>query len=410
MSSLSRPRARRCARALQLAWVLGAGCTSAASTPATVAPVAATAAAAHTSALASTPGEAAERSAAAVGDAAADPALAAVTLPPRPEWMDKYAGSDPGDPRFFVIDALMRTYGLGRAQAIELQNHHRDLTRAAPELAPAAAFRTALERAQAGTFERPRDEARLRDAPFIVVFDLDETLYDQYLRAPEACPPGQLVAVPRGDGSTAALHPTPGWDAAIERLHALGGAVVIFSANRDVNNRENLAALQLGGVPVWDHPKVAAIATNSHLVLQSKHEGEGASDPRRGHPVPEPFKDLRMFDESLTRVILVDDNPLRVAQHRNLRLIQKFDGDARCAATDPAQRRAWDRSLAVVVAEIEQAVAYMQRANVDFATAYLPFTQLGQLTVQWLIDTRKLTRAQAIAAVRREPSLVPREF
>src|SRR5690606_24351236 len=58
--------------------------------------------------------------------------LAAMTLPSRPDWMDKYAGQAP-DERFFDIAALMEAHGLDRARAVELQNHFRDLTRAQPQ-------------------------------------------------------------------------------------------------------------------------------------------------------------------------------------------------------------------------------------------------------------------------------------
>ena len=64
------------------------------------------------------------------------------------------------------------------------------------------------------------------------------------------------------------------------------------------------------GVPLTQSEHIAGIMTNSHLIRQEKTELRGARVKPRGRPVLE-MKDLRPFDESLERVIIVDDNPLR---------------------------------------------------------------------------------------------------
>lgn len=100
-----------------------------------------------------------------------------------PDWVDKYAGPNPEERRFFNISRLMARFQLTRAQAVELQNHYRDLTR--PESAPSKveAFNTALERVRRGEFESRLQPEKLAKARFIVVFDLDETLLSQYYPA-----------------------------------------------------------------------------------------------------------------------------------------------------------------------------------------------------------------------------------
>jgi hypothetical protein len=328
---------------------------------------------------------------------APDP-LAEVTIPPRPDWTDPYADSNEGDHRFFDIDALMQRHGLSRAQAVELQNHYRDASRADQNAPPPELFAVALAKAQAGTFEDHRDEERLEQAPFIVVFDLDDTLYDQYYD-PTVAQRCHDVAY-TGDAGPKHIKLAPGWDEAIRRVRALGGAVVIYSANRDDTNLANLGHWELDGKPLTEHPDISAVLSNSHLVLQHK---------RVGRPVIEPSKDLRIVDPTLKRVIIVDDNPLRVFQFRNLRVVHKFDADAWCS--DPAKplRAAFEATLADVMEQIEDSVRYMKRTDVDFATAFLPYSALGGVAVQSL-EAGGMSRRRAIEWVRTHPDAVPGDF
>ncbi|AKI99479.1 Hypothetical protein AA314_01106 [Archangium gephyra] len=58
--------------------------------------------------------------------------LEAVTIPALPDWVDKYAGPNEEERRFFNISGLMERFQLARVQAVELQNHYRDLIRSQP--------------------------------------------------------------------------------------------------------------------------------------------------------------------------------------------------------------------------------------------------------------------------------------
>ncbi|MCA9710129.1 MAG: hypothetical protein KDK70_30095, partial [Myxococcales bacterium] len=332
-------------------------------------------------------------------DPAAAAELRAMTLPPRPEWTDRYAGSSP-DERFFDVAALMERHGLDRARAVELQNHFRDLTRAEPEGERSAQYAEALRRAQAGEFEDGRDPERLARARFIVVFDLDATLYDQSIDDAVA-PRCHDLEVPKDDGGTRPIKLTPGWADAIHRIHELGGEVVLFSANLDDRCYANARAWMLDGVPIHQHPAVAGLLTNSHLVLQPKQAGV---------PVVEPSKDLRILDPELQRVIIVDDNPRRLFQFRNVRVFKKFDAEAYCAA-DRRTRKAYDASLRTVVDEIEDALRYMDaHRGTSFADAYLPYTMLGQVAVRWIQASTRSSERAAIAALRAEPGLADADF
>lgn len=335
-------------------------------------------------------------------------ALDEVTLPARPDWMDKYAAENEGDMRFFDMGALHARHGLDRARAVELQNHYRDLTRAKPDGDRAAQFAEALARAKRGAFEDRRDHDKLRTARFVVVFDLDETLYDQFYSA-EVAKGCSDLDVDYGGGKRRKIKLTPGAAVALDRVAALGGAVVIFSAAPDDAVLANLRTWSFGGRPLPEHPAIAGVLTNSHLVLQGKHEGPGAENPRKGRPVVEPSKDLRIVDESLARAILVDDNPTRAFQFRNLRVVKKFDADLYCTTKDAKVKKAFERLLPDVVEEIEESVRWMKANTSDFATAYLPYSQLGRTAVDALRGAGMSERA-AIEHVRKHPEIVEGDF
>ena len=307
-----------------------------------------------------------------------------MTLPPRPDWADKYAGSNP-DERFLDIAALMQAHGLPRGQAVEVQNHFRDLTRAQPQGDRDAQYAEALARAR-----------------FIVVFDLDETLLDQRFDDPALARGCHEIEVPSEGGPPRPVKLTPGWAEAIGRVHELGGAVVLFSANLDDRCYAIARRWVLDGVPILEHPAIAGFLTNSHLVLQPKQAGS---------PVVEPSKDLRIVDPELRRAIIVDDNPTRLFQFANVRLVKKFQADPYCAATAAELRAAHEASLRVVVDEVEDAVRYMDaHPGTSFAQAYLPYTVLGQVTVRWLRAGAARSEAEAIAHLRAHPELADDHF
>ncbi len=328
--------------------------------------------------------------------------LDALTIPALPGWVDKYAGPNEEERRFFNISRLMERFQLTRLEAVELQYQYRNLVRSSSNPSLVHTFNTALHRSRRIELNNHHQPGKLREARFIVVFDLDETLFSQYYPAKvgEAC---HDVAIPLKDG-VRYLKLVPGWQQAFERIHALGGEIVLFSANVDALTRENLAHWKLEGVALAGHPAIAGLLTNSHLVLQEK--SEGVSDPRKGNPVREPSKDLRVFDETLRRVIIVDDNPTRLFQMRNARIFKKFEAEPFCTTSDPALRRAFEQAMPIVVREIEDSVRDMDARGVSFAEAYLPYTSLGQVTVQFLVDSGGFDRAGAIEYVRRNPQVV----
>ncbi|MEE2787039.1 MAG: NIF family HAD-type phosphatase [Myxococcota bacterium] len=332
-----------------------------------------------------------------------------LSIPTLNEWTDRYADGKKGDVRFFNITRLMNKFGLSRLQAVELQNQYRDLTRAAPETSRVDALQTALDAVKKGELESGVDAQALAKAKFTIVFDLDDTLYDQYYPGGETC---HGVAFKRQNGKMKYIQPIPGWTEAIKRIVALGGKVVLFSANLDETTLENLAQMKIDDVPLTQSPLISGIMTNSHLTQQEKTEPPGSRlTPRKGRPVIEPSKDLRHFDPSLERVIIVDDNPLRLFQYRNTRLFKKFHADDWCTTKDEVKKAAYDRAMLTVVKEIEESLAYMEaNRDVNFATAYLPYSYLGRVAVQFVMDGKNWTRAQANAYVRTHPDVVDARF
>jgi hypothetical protein len=91
---------------------------------------------------------------------------------------------------------------------------------------------------------------------------------------------------------------------------------------------------------------------------------------------------------------------------RNARIFKKFEAEPFCTTPDPALRRAFEQAMPTVVQEIEDSVRDMDARGVSFAEAYLPYTSLGQVTVQFLVDSGGFDRARAIEYVRRNPQAV----
>ncbi len=339
------------------------------------------------------------------GGAPAPDPLGAVTVPSLPEWTDRYAASKKGDVRFFNISSLMSGHGLTRLQAVELQNHYRDLTRTDPDQAGPEAFQEALARVRRGELESGLDAAALAKAPFIVVFDLDDTLYDQY-GASEGC---RDFGFERPGKGPKHVRLVPGWDEAFRRIRTAGGLVALFSANLDESTHANLRRWTYEGQDLMTSPHIAGVLTNSHLVLQEKTEGRGASNPRQGQPVAEPSKDLRVFDESLERVMVVDDNPHRLFQLGNVRLFKKFHAKALCEGVQEV-REAYALALKRVVDEVVEAADHARGQSVTFAAAFLPYSILGQVTVRWLMEAHDWDEPTAIAFVRAHPEVVEDRF
>jgi hypothetical protein len=324
------------------------------------------------------------------------------TLTPLPFWTDKHIGPNSGDMSYFKISALMKTLNLSRLQAIELQNYFRDLT--AEGMIPQASFDVALKKVRELKFESKLDPAKLNSAPFIVVFDMDETLLQQYYTVWENCEKCCDYKIKFSNG-VRCISMAPGWENILKTVKKLNGLVVIYSANTDDVVWKIVDTVTIENQELSDY--VDGVLTNSYLIRQGKYEWV----PRNatGSPVANPSKDLRLLDETLQKVIIVDDNPGPIIQNYNLRLPKKYQADQ--YYTDQEAKKAYDRQLLEIAAEIEESVEYMNKnPGVYFIQAYLPYTQLGQVALHWLVETGTFTGTAALEYIRKHPDIVDKKF
>lgn len=324
------------------------------------------------------------------------------TLTPLPFWTDKYFGPNSGDMCYFKISALVKTLNLSWLQAVELQNHFRDLT--VEGMISQASFEKALKRIQELKFESRLDPVKLNSAPFIVVFDMDETLLQQYYSIWKTNSKFCDYKIKFNDG-VRCISMAPGWQKIIRTIKKLNGLVVIFSANTDDVVWKIANTVTIENQKLSDY--VDGVMTNSYLILQGKYEWV----PRNatGSPVVIASKDLRPLDETLKKVIIVDDNPSRIIQNYNLRVPKKYQADQ--YYTDKVAKKTYDRQLPKIAEEIEESVTYMNNnPGVYFTQAYLPYTQLGQVALHWLVETGTFTETAAIAYIRKHPDIVDKKF
>jgi len=303
---------------------------------------------------------------------------------------------------FLNITKLMNDYKLTRLEATLVQSEMRRLVRTKTTEDVSVAFDQALEKVLKKELSLPLKLDVLLKADFIVVFDLDETLLDQY-KAKDTCSDIQFVDVA---GKNKFIKLAPYAEQIIKNIVLKGGAVVLFSANLDSTTMENLSHWMIDGVPATQSPLIAGILANSFLNQYEKSKTQSM--------VIVPGKDLKIIDESLKNVIIVDDNPTRLFQPARHREFKKFFANEYCDGTS-ATKKAFDRSMEVVWREVSDAVDYMrfkksQGADISFADAYLPYTATGQITMKWLMDANRVSASQAAQMIRKEPALVNGSF
>src|SRR5690606_8942830 len=180
----------------------------------------------------------------------------------------------------------------------------------------------------------------------------------------------------------------------------------LFSANVDDTVFENLAHVTAGSQLLADHPAVIGVLTNSHLTLQSKHEGPGRDDPRRGNPVTTPSKDLRILDPALDKVIIVDDNPTRLFQHRNVRVFKKLRNEIAC---DPDGLAHFEAATLALLDEITNAARHSANGPSSFVDAYQPWSMTGMVAMS-LLRASGLDETAARELVRTNPDWVDPDF
>ena len=262
--------------------------------------------------------------------------LASYIQDPMPEWYSE------GFTRGHLNIGLMIKAGYSRLEAIEIQNTMKDLLEAMPEymalekaslgdelflkrdMMVLKALSTAIaEVKQKGRIESGFKPEVLQDHEFYVAFDMDETLLTQWYEAGQkgdayrdlSLLPKDFILRPDWVGPDY-ISLTPGWEKAFLDLVAIPGCkgILVFSAKEDAAAHAIVDRLRIQGKPLRSFLK--GVFTRNHLTRESKAEKLS--------------KDLRIIDESLKHVIIIDDNPTRIfaSQQDNLREFPKYNPDA----------------------------------------------------------------------------------
>jgi len=346
--------------------------------------------------------------------------LQAYLQAPMPAWyQERFAQG------YLDIPVLMQQ-GLTRLEAVEVQNHFKDLLEANPDYMQLEhrgvtpylfqtgdalvldALQSALERVKKERqFESGFRPQPLKPHEFYVVFDLDETLLTQWYQSGEK---GDAYRDLSGLTRDSIIGPqifgpdyvsmTPGWEQTLLDLSKIPGCkgIVVYTAKEDRAAQDLINRLELGGKPLRGFLK--GVFTRNHLVRSSE--------------AVRPSKDLRIIDESLQHVVLIDDNPTRIfpKQMGNLREFPKYNPDVYYAARDKKEThltRLFEGLLPTVVAEIREAASYSEKKGVSFASAYYPYSMAGSAELLMLLK-QNYSMSAAIEFLRLQPEVFEPHF
>lgn len=351
---------------------------------------------------------------------ALDPALGSYIQDPMPEWYVE------GFTRGHLNIPVMIKAGYSRLEAVEIQNQMKDLLERDPDYLALeraglgdelfARRDTMVLRALAAAIKRVKQDkvfesgfkpVPLAQGDFYVAFDMDETLLTQWYEAGgKGASYRDLADLPKDTILRPALTGpdylslTPGWEKAMIDLAATPGCkgILVFSAKEDAAAHAIIDRLTVQGKPLRGFLK--GVFTRNHLVRETKAEKLS--------------KDLRMIDESLEHVLLVDDNPARIfpSQVDNLREFPKYNPDAWYAARDSkdaVKKGLIEAMMPTVVGEVREAAAYSQAHKVSFVDAFYPYSMGGQAELLMLMKQGR-SMPQAIEFLRHDRELFEPKF
>lgn len=337
-------------------------------------------------------------------------------LAPMPDWYKE------GFTRGHLNIPVMLKDGYTRLEAIEIQNQMKDLLDQDPDYQAAekadqgaALFQKrdplvlqALEKAvnkvkkdkffESGFVPKP-----LKEHEFYAVFDMDETLLVHWYQSGEK---GKAYYDVNGLVLDSILRPpllspdyvsmTPGWQKALNDISKIPGCqgILVFTAKEDKASHDLIGKLQINGKPLKSFLK--GVFSRNHLVRDNKSVKLS--------------KDLRMIDESLKHVVLIDDNPTRVfpEQQKNLRELPKYNADlylnSKITGKDPVARNFFEKLLPTVVKELQDSAQYAQSKKVSFSTAFYPYSMEASAERLTLLE-QGYTLPQAHELLRTRPQL-----
>lgn len=326
-------------------------------------------------------------------------------------WMDPDY-ENPGEIRYFDLEKLMHKFSISRLAAVEIQNRYRDMMIAVyrehhcdkkkikateqpyqldclPPGKRETVLREAIHQSNALGSESKWSDAKLQSSPFIVVFDLDETLFSD-------------------KNADRRLLFSPHWLDAFKKVKTHGGAIVLFTAKPDEDATRILDNWNIteGEKSVNIRDYVDAIFTNHYLVE--------LVDYFEHRSIIKPAKDLRIIDPTLEKIIIIDDNPNRIWQTRNLRYIRKWNpiaGDESSNYAQLAHKKFHEERLLRAVDEIIDSHAWAAEHHTKLVEAFLPYSHIGKpVTIEIATSLFGGNWNKAIEYVRTHPAVVDREY
>lgn len=317
--------------------------------------------------------------------------------------------------------------GYTRLEAVEIQNQMKDILDSDPifsEIDKAGkatelvknkdtiilqALEKAIKRVKVDKlFESGFKPEPLKYNEFYVIFDLDETLLDQWYKTGQKGKPYYDFKVPVIDNIIKPLLTspdyvilTPGFEKALKDINNISGCkgIIFFSAKLDQATYAITDKIMIDGKPIKKFLK--GILTRNYLVRES--------EPTKL------AKDMRIIDESLKHVILIDDNPTRILENQKkyLREFPKFNPDeyltAKNSTHDTKLVNYFEKLLPVVVNEIKEAEKYSLKNKVTFGEAFYPYSTDPSIELI-MLEEQGYTRKEAIDFIRKNKNIFDVKF
>ncbi|MEK7432248.1 MAG: NIF family HAD-type phosphatase [Cyanobacteriota bacterium] len=336
---------------------------------------------------------------------------------PMPEWFSERFAEGNLD-----INRMIKN-GFTRAEAVEIQNQMKDILVADPEYMKMElngdtynlfknkdtivlkALKTAIKNVKENkVFESGfKGNEKLEPWEFYVVFDLDETLLVQWYKIGEK---GEKYYDIKTEENDNILRPlilgpnyisfTPELEKSLKQINQIKGCkgVIFFSAKLDAPTLQLSENMKIDNKPAKNFLK--GVFTRNYLIREQ--------EPTKLS------KDLRIIDESLKNVIIIDDNPTRILdkQKSNLREITKYNPDqylkAKLETNDKKITGYYEKVLPIIVNEIKESAEYAEKNKISFAEAYYPYSMSAQAKILMLIK-EGLSMKDSIETIRKDKEL-----
>jgi len=242
----------------------------------------------------------------------------------------------------------------------------------------------------------------LKTSDFIIIFDMDETLLVQWYKSYSKGEKYSDLCSGLTDKnflgtlqSTDCVKFTPALEATFRKIKKLKGfkGLVLFTAKGHEAAHAIFDKWTIEGKPL--RSQVSGVFTRNYLT--------------RGGKVYKPSKDVRMIDPSLEHAIIVDDNPSRLFQPKNVRIFPKFNGDnflkAKHESKDRKTIKYYESLLRIILEEIQDSYEYASKQDIPFVKAFHPYSQHGAYCMRMIQDALGYSKKRAANFHRKNPEL-----